>query len=418
MKFHPHGVGRDRQTVTFNKVKERIEMKIQKEYEFGRDMAESLREMKLVDLTVLAPELGESTEPDPVKRAREEKSMDIIFQQRTARYLKRVEKLEENLGKAYSLIYKNYCDTVMQARIKEHPNYYSEILDNPIKLLEAISTLMHKPVRAQFAYVSMMEAHRRLLNIRLREKEGLLEYMERFKQEKAIVKSHLGESFLNEFVEHTDEYKEHVANMEATAAKSLKTKAFETYSTGIFMNGADRARYGDLLDGLSNQYALGNDQYPRTLQAAIDVMRRQKRVIKEEKKSGKDTKIKEEETNESSFAQNVKRCYCCGSTEHLANNCPVRSGKPRSEWYDRKQGVQHHQTTEGSNGKESTTGSKGDGWSGFQQATIHAQKENDDEEMKKMIMLDSGTTISLFCNENVVTDVKEASELLLSLIHI
>ena len=77
MKFHPHGVGRDRQTVTFNKVKERIEMKIQKEYEFGQDMAESLRKMKLVDLTVLAPELGESTELDPVKRAREEKSMYI-----------------------------------------------------------------------------------------------------------------------------------------------------------------------------------------------------------------------------------------------------------------------------------------------------------------------------------------------------
>ena len=413
MKFHPHGVGRDRQTVTFNKVKERIEMKIQKEYEFGRDMAESLREMKLVDLSVLAPELGESTELDPVRRAREEKSLDIIFNQKTARYLKRVEKLEENLGKAYSLIYENYCDTVMQARIKEHPKYYSEILDNPIKLLEAISILMHEPVRAQFAYVSMMEAHRRLLNIRQREKEGLLEYMERFKQEKAIVKSHLGEDFLHEFVEHTDEYKDYVQNQDTTAAASLKTKAFETYTTGIFMNGADKGRYGDLLDGLSNQYALGNDQYPRTLQGAIDVMRRQKRAFKDEKKGdSKDVKIKEEETNESSFAQSVKRCYCCGSTEHLANKCPVRSGKPRDEWYDRRQGVQHHQTTGESDGKASTAGSKGSGWSGFQQATIHAQKEDEDEKMKNMIMLDSGTTISLFCNEDLVTDVRESSELL------
>ena len=99
MKFHPHGVGRDRQTVTFNKVKERIVMKIQKEYDFGKDMAESIRDMKLVDLTALAPELGESNELDPARRAREERSLDIIFQQRTARYLKRVEKLEENVGK-------------------------------------------------------------------------------------------------------------------------------------------------------------------------------------------------------------------------------------------------------------------------------------------------------------------------------
>ena len=148
MKFHPHGIGRDRQTVTFNKVKERIEMKIQKEYEFGWDMAESIRDMKLIDLTLLAPELGELTETDPQKRTREEKALDIIFQQKTSRYLKQVEKLEENMGKAYSLIYKNYCDTGMQARIKEHPKYYSKILDNPIKLLEAILILMHEPVRA------------------------------------------------------------------------------------------------------------------------------------------------------------------------------------------------------------------------------------------------------------------------------
>ena len=201
MKFHPHGVGRDRQTVTFNKVKERIEMKIQKEYEYGRDMAESIRDMKLIDLSVLAPELGDSKEVDPVKKAREEKALDIIFNQKTARYLKRIEKLEENMGKAFSLIYENYCDTTMQTQIKEHPKYYSEILDNPIKLLEAIGILMHEPVRAQFGYVSMMEAHRRLLNVRQRDREGLVEYMERFKQEKSIVKKKLGNKFLNEFVE-------------------------------------------------------------------------------------------------------------------------------------------------------------------------------------------------------------------------
>ena len=32
--------------------------------------------------------------------------------------------------------------------------------------------------------------------------------------------------------------------------------------------------------------------------------------------------------------------------------------------------------------------------------------------MKNMIMLDSGTTISLFCNEDLVTDIRESNELL------
>ena len=243
-----------------------------------------------------------------------------------------------------------------------------------------------------------------------------MEYMERFKQEKAIVKSHLGEDFLDEFVEHTDEYKVLIANQDTTGAALLKSRAFETYTTGVFMHGADKARYGELLDGLSNQYALGNDQYPRTLQAAIDVMRRQKKVKEERKQDGKgtDVKVKEEENRESSFAQAVKRCYCCGSTEHLANNCPVRSGKPRNEWYDQTQGVQHHQRAN-SDGKKSTNEkSNKSGLSGFQQATIHAQKENketNDEKMRDVIMLDSGTTISLFCNEDLVSDIRESKEM-------
>ena len=104
MKFHPHGVGKDRQTVTFSKVQERIEIKVQKEYKYGKDIAESIREMQQIDLSPLTPEMGESNELDPAKRAREEKALEIVFQQRMSRFLKRVEKLEENMGKAYRLI--------------------------------------------------------------------------------------------------------------------------------------------------------------------------------------------------------------------------------------------------------------------------------------------------------------------------
>ena len=102
-------------------------------------------------------------------------------------------------------------------------------------------------------------------------------------QEKNIVKSHLGEDFLSDFVEHTDEYQQCVLNNDKPRALSLKRKAFKTYTTTVFMNGAKKSRYGHLIDGLSNQYALGNDQYPRTLQAAVDVMRRQKRNKEEVK---------------------------------------------------------------------------------------------------------------------------------------
>ena len=236
LKFHPHGVGKDKQTVTYGKVKERIVMKVQKEYEYGRDIGECIRDMVVIDLSVLRPQIQEPKETDPVKRAREEKALDVVFQGQMELYLKREAILEENLGKAYSLIYENYCDNIMQTRIKEHPKYLSEILNDPIKLLEEIAKLMHEPIRAQFPYLSMMEAHRRLLNMKQREKENLLDYLERFKQEKSIVKSHLGDGFLDTFVEHTEKYKDLVTGQHLQEAAILKTQAFETYITGIFLS--------------------------------------------------------------------------------------------------------------------------------------------------------------------------------------
>ena len=82
------------------------------------------------------------------------------------------------------------------------------------------------------------------------------------------------------------------------------------------MNGAEKSKYGHLSDGLSDQYALGNDQYPRTLQAAVDVMRKQKRgkdEVKSEKSSSNNDNNTETSGREKSFAQGVKRCYCCGA---------------------------------------------------------------------------------------------------------
>ena len=422
LKFHPHGVGTDRQTVTFGKVKERIVMKVQKDYEYGQDIAESLREMEMVDLSSVRPTIQDPTEVEPAKRAREERMLDIIYREEMSIYLKRVAALEANLGKAYSLIYENYCDNTMQMRIKEHPDYHSEILNNPIRLLEEIGKLMHEPIRAQFSYMSMMEAHRRLLNLRQKDKEGLLDYVERFRQEKSIVRSHLGEDFLDHFVEQTPEYKKLVREGDKLAAERLKKTAFETYTTAIFMANGDRSKYGQLIDGFSTQYALGNDQYPRTLQGAVDVMRRQKRLKSESRAESRNNSTSTGPNTtpvESSFAQGVKRCYCCGSTEHLANNCPERGSKPRNEWFDRRSATQHHQTesrasNQDNNANRNESSGNVTGWSGFQKATVHAQRGElgSEDDMRNVFMLDSGTTISLFCNRDLVHNVRDSKEIL------
>ena len=89
---------------------------------------------------------------------------------------------DNNLNKAYALIFSTYCNKTMQDRIEEHPDYENTIRDDQIELLSKIKVLMHDPIRAKYPYASSTEAMIRILNIKQIENEGLLDYVKRFKE--------------------------------------------------------------------------------------------------------------------------------------------------------------------------------------------------------------------------------------------
>jgi hypothetical protein len=51
MKFVPHGIGKERQTVTYQTVKEYIIQLVQKTHKNGKDVANSLRKMEKINMT-------------------------------------------------------------------------------------------------------------------------------------------------------------------------------------------------------------------------------------------------------------------------------------------------------------------------------------------------------------------------------
>ena len=59
--------------------------------------------------------------------------------------VKRGNKLEENVKKAYAMIFKEFCPIQIQNIIKEHPEYDS-ILNYPLKLMGEIYQLIQNPV--------------------------------------------------------------------------------------------------------------------------------------------------------------------------------------------------------------------------------------------------------------------------------
>jgi hypothetical protein len=52
----------------------------------------------------------------------------------------------------------------------------------------------------------------------------------------------------------------------------LASTAFEQYSAYLFIKQSNKKKYGSILNGWSTQYSLGNDQYPKTMAEARNVL--------------------------------------------------------------------------------------------------------------------------------------------------
>ena len=131
------------------------------------------------------------------------------------------------------------------------------------------------------------------------------------------------------------------------------------------------------MSGFVNQFSLGNDQYPKTVSAAIDALsnhrfdskyyeNREKRFTNKPRKSGYKSDNEEEDRNNASFMQGTKRreklCYCCGKKGHLSPDCNERKNIPRQEWYVNKalqaaQSDEHEDNGDEESDNESVTSS-------------------------------------------------------------
>jgi hypothetical protein len=166
MKVFPHGIGRDQQAVSYDTVKGHIVQYVQKTYRNGQDAAVSIRNLVVMDLTPHEPTRGISRDVEATANLKAQAGKDIIYQADLERYLERKDTLEQNLTKAYALIFSTYCNKTMQNQVEEHPEFETTIRDDPIELLNKIKVLMHDPIRAKYPFTSLTEAISRMLNLK------------------------------------------------------------------------------------------------------------------------------------------------------------------------------------------------------------------------------------------------------------
>ena len=105
-----------------------------------------------------------------------------------------------------------------------------------------------------------------------------------------------------------------------------------------FHEKSDKRKYGELIHYFSIKYAIQNNRYIKTIQEAVDVMRKSNKII-----------IKTEVVIEINQMKqvfhkhiNMKKCYWCGSGTHMLNNCEITYTIERCQWFDRTENVKNN----------------------------------------------------------------------------
>ena len=436
IKFYPHGLSGKQQSMTYATVKDAIVQHVQKGFRQGHDIAVSLRDLKKKDLNGERPNRETSKETDVAKAKIDQDGKDIDYQAKLTRFLEREDTLDENLLKAYALIFSNYCSKTIQNRIEEHPDFESVIRDDPIELLKAIKVLMHEIARVRYPLASFTDALTRLINLKQLEHENLLDYVKRFKQNRDVLKSHVGSEILYKFIENTKEYQDET---DSTKKDEMRKDGFNKWMGYLLMRGSDHGKYGSLMLGLTSQYSMGNDQYPKDILAATDVLSNHKFDNRHDK-SKKGHKNDDDNNScipttapiETSFAQFKGEiiCHCCGKKGHIAPQCPMKNKIPRSEWAIKKAEMHMQSISEKSHDDSSiesgteTTNSKSSAkkqeWSGMQLTLYHQLSDVPpgssgigmsmySDSMGDNITLDTGSTMSIFGNSKIVENIRKST---------
>ena len=349
---------------TFDQVKEEIILFIQKSHDKGNDLARAIEEMKhplwidgKTDKPTLKRWSGTSpadTDPDYGDKLAEKETFNeqsaIEFKQEFGFCQKRIETFKENKNKIFSRIQQNYCTDRMRERIKTDSTF-SKLDNDPIKLLELIRALMFDSTRGKCRCVTIAKAIMNLMNCKQQEGESLSAFTERFKPQKNAVKQGMGTKMLCGFLEQTEDCKKLTDRDEK---KAFLENSHEEWSSYLFVMGADNHLYKNHKTKLAEDYAMGHNKHPTTMDKALDGLTGhvwdndpKKRKSKKDKNNFK----KEEGTDATdasnvtatSFAQgqgrqgggNKRKCFVCGDEEHVATDCNIREEIPRNQWFDR-----------------------------------------------------------------------------------
>ena len=110
---------------------------------------------------------------------------------------------------------------------------------------------------------------RRILNTRQSDGKALFDYVKRVKQTKKrdVINSQVYSNLLDTFVENTLEYKK----AQLAQKDDVKKEALNVWMEYLLIKNSDMKKYGSVLNGITLQYSMANNQFPKNIQKAMQI---------------------------------------------------------------------------------------------------------------------------------------------------
>ena len=329
---------------------------------------------------------------------------EMIFQEEAKEYVRRVRTLDSNMATIFAVAW-GQCSEAMKARVKTHTGYEEKALANDCMwLLQQIRSVTLQFHDTKDSWTSLLDAQFGFLSCTQKPNESADEYAENLIGWADTIETHGGVVAVNfRLIPEKDD--QGVVRSDDTRKKMARERCI----AACLIRNADPSRYGILITELANQYAGRQDHYPTDIMAAKSLLVMYKTPTlhgarnNQQRQQQRPNDTNPDQLHGLTLAQRTAiavagtdgqlrpsiSCFTCHLPGHMAGECPgVAPATPAPVSVPGVTLTQYAYV--------------------LAQATRAGEHEIDPE----WILLDSQSTISVFKNANMLTNIRNSGRVL------
>ena len=212
------------------------------------------------------------------------------------------------------------CTLAMRNKVEAEQGFKTwKSDDNVIALLDAIKDLAFAKTSIQYEYWSLVVQTKKLSQINQGPDESLPTFYKRFIANRDVLEEMWGTFAPTKIMLDSKQPAEVVA---------------KKFAACLFLAGVDKKRFGRVAEELNNQFLSGSNNYPSSVEAAMNVLSHRmdssEGPAKAKAEHADDDDSVSVETSFSQASSSPKRnkkkvvCHVCGGKGHYANQCPSK----------------------------------------------------------------------------------------------